>query len=252
MELRFDGKAALITGGARGIGFSVAEHLASSGAAVVILDANVEGIEAAVARIAGGGAGVTGYAVDVTDLDATVEAARNAVARTGGLDIVVACAGRAAPQPFLESDPQTWRMLIEVNLLGTIHTCYATVPHLIERGGGRVITVASEAARIGSAGEAVYSAAKGGVISLTRSLARELARHRITVNCVSPGPTETPMLLESGAAERGSVEKLIKATPLRRLGRPEDVAAAVTYLASDQASHITGQVLSVSGGLTMV
>jgi len=252
MELRFDGKTALVTGGARGIGFSVAEHLASSGAAVVILDVNVEGIEAAVARIADHGTVAIGYAVDVTDLDATIEATRNAVAQTGGLDIVVACAGRAASQPFLESDPQTWRMLIEVNLLGTIHTCYATVPHLIERGGGRVITVASEAARIGSAGEAVYSATKGGVISLTKSLARELARYRITVNCVSPGPTETPMLRESGAEERGVVEKLIKATPLRRLGRPEDVASAVVYLASDQASHITGQVLSVSGGLTMV
>ena len=252
MELRFDGKAALITGGARGIGFSVVEHLASSGAAVVILDANAEGIEAAVARLADHGTVAMGYAVDVTDLNATVEATKQAVAETGGLDIVVSCAGRAASQSFLESDPQTWSMLIEVNLLGTIHTCYATVPHLIERGGGRIITVASEAARIGSAGEAVYSAAKGGVISLTRSLARELARHRITVNCVSPGPTETPMLWESGAAEHGAVEKLTKATPLRRLGRPEDVAAAVVYLASDHASHITGQVLSVSGGLTMV
>jgi 2-hydroxycyclohexanecarboxyl-CoA dehydrogenase len=252
MQLRFDGKTAIVTGGARGIGFSIVEELASSGASVVILDVNADGVRAAVAGITDNGGVAIGCAADVTDLTATTEATHEAVGRTGGLDIVVNCAGRAAPGLFQDGDPETWRMLIEVNLLGTVHVCYAAIPHLIERGSGRIINIASDAARIGSAGEAVYSAAKGGVISLTKSLARELARHRISVNCVSPGPTETPMLRESGAEAPGVVEKLIKATPLRRLGRPEDVASAVVYLASDHASHITGQVLSVSGGLTMV
>ena len=252
MELRFEGKSALVTGGARGIGLSIVDSFASAGASVVIMDVTAEGVREAVSRIGENGGVAIPCVADVTDLQATTDAIARALTQTGGLDIVVNCAGRAAGQPFLKGDAQTWRMLIEVNLLGTIHVCYAAAPHLIERGGGRIINIASEAARIGSAGEAVYSATKGGVIALTKSLARELARHQITVNCVSPGPTETPMLQESGAADRGTVEKLIRATPLRRLGRPEDIAAAVVYFASEQAAHVTGQVLSVSGGLTMV
>jgi 2-hydroxycyclohexanecarboxyl-CoA dehydrogenase len=130
--------------------------------------------------------------------------------------------------------------------------CHAAIPHLIERGAGRIINIAAESARIGSAGEAAYSAATGGVMSLTRSLARELARYQITVNCVSPGPTETPMFRESGAEDAGVLDKLLRATPLRRFAQPEDIASAVVFLASDHASLITGQVLSVSGGITMV
>lgn len=252
MELNFEDKTAIITGGARGIGRSIAEQLASSGASVIILDVNAGGVRDAVAAIAKGGGAATECVADVTQAAPTSDAISRAVEETGGLDILVNCAGRSATHRFLEGDPETWRMLIEVNLLGTIHVSRAAVPHLIDRGAGRVVNIASDAARAGSAGETVYSAAKGGVISFTKSLAREVARHQITVNCVSPGPTETPMLSESGAGDAGSVEKLIRATPLRRLGQPEDIAAAVAFLASDQACHITGQVLSVSGGLTMV
>ena len=252
MQLRFDGKTAIVTGGAGGIGLCIASELAASGASVVILDINVNGEHADGIGPPNGG-GITMYrAVDLTDLKATTEATLDAVARTAGLDIVVNCAGRASVQTFAESDPDTWRMLIDVNLLGTMQMCHAAIPHLIERGGGRIVNIASESARVGSSGEVAYSAATGGVISLTKSLARELARYHITVNCVSPGPTETSMFRESGAVDAGVLDKLLRATPLRRFAQPEDIAAAVTFLASDHASLITGQVLSVSGGITMV
>ena len=175
-----------------------------------------------------------------------------AAAEFGGIDIAINCAGRGTLYGLLQDeDPAVWKDLIDLNLLGTIYVSHAVIPHLIERGGGRIINIASDAARTGAASEAVYSAAKGGVISLTKSLARELARHAVTVNCVSPGPTDTPMLRRFAAEDESVIQKLIKATPLRRLGEPGDIGAAVLFLASDQATHITGQVLSVSGGLTM-
>ncbi len=250
MELRFDRKSVLVTGAASGIGFSVASAFGSSGAAVALLDVDGDGTRRAAERIAAAGGKALGLGADITD-PASVRAAVGAAAvDTGALDIVVNCAGRAITGPFMESDPAAWRTLLEVNLLGTIQVCHAAIPHL--RDGGRIVNIASDAARIGSAGEAVYSAAKGGVIALTKSLARELARRRITVNCVSPGPTDTPMLRAVMAGDEFMLEKLVKATPLRRLGSPEDIASAVVFLASDQAGHITGQVLSVSGGITMV
>jgi 2-hydroxycyclohexanecarboxyl-CoA dehydrogenase len=253
MELHFADKTAIVTGGASGIGFGIAAELASSGASVAIFDLNAEGVDDAVARITDNGGRALGYVTDVADLAATKEATSEAAAQTGGLDIVVNCAGRGTLGQFLaQDDPETWRTLIDVNLMGTIHGCYAALPYLIERGAGRIINIASDAARTGSAGEAVYSAAKGGVISLTKSLARELARQQVTVNCVAPGPTDTPMLRAFEARAGDVLDKLIKVTPLRRLGQPEDIAGAVVYLASDQARHITGQVLSVSGGITMV
>jgi len=189
----------------------------------------------------------------VTDFDGVMATTERAAAEFGGIDIAINCAGRGTLCGLLQDeDPAVWKDLIDLNLLGTIYVSHAVIPHLIERGGGRIINIASDAARTGAASEAVYSAAKGGVISLTKSLARELARHTITVNCVSPGPTDTPMLRRFAAQDESVIQKLVKATPLRRLGEPEDISAAVLFLASDQAAHITGQVLSVSGVLTMV
>ena len=253
MQLRFDGKTAAITGGASGIGFAVASELAASGASVFVFDIDGDAADEACRRIAASGGAASPCRVDVSDLDATAAAMDEVVAKAGGLDIVVNSAGTTAPQVLVAAgDPAMWRRLVDVNLFGTIHACHAAIPHLSARGGGRIVNIASDAGRIGSAGEAVYSATKGGVIAFTRSLARELARHGITVNCVSPGPTDTPMLRRWASGQEATLEKLARATPLRRLGTPEDVAAAVVYVASDHASFVTGQVFSVSGGITMV
>ncbi len=245
MELRFDGKVALVTGGASGIGAAIVGELAEGGCAVASLDLNT----------AGGGASANAAtvecAVDVTDAAATSAAVGEVVAELGGIDIVVNCAGRAGTRAFLETKPDEVQRLVNVNLLSTVFVSQAALPRLIERGGGRIVNIASDAGRTGASGEAVYAAAKGGVIALTKSLALEFARHGITVNCVSPGPTDTPMLRAFAEKSSTVVEKLIKATPLRQLGQPEDIAAAVVYLASERAGHVTGQVLSVSGGLTM-
>jgi 2-hydroxycyclohexanecarboxyl-CoA dehydrogenase len=254
MQLRFEGKTAAVTGGASGIGLAVATELAASGAEVFLFDvAGAERTQAACAAIAAAGGVATACRADVTQLDAIRSAIAEMVARTGGVDIVVNSAGMTAPQELLgQGDPAMWRRIVDVNLFGTINVCHAAIPHLIDRGGGRIINIASDAARIGSAGEAVYSATKGGVIALTRSLARELARYQVTVNCVSPGPTDTPMLRAWAETNQGILDKLVRSVPLRRLGTPEDVASAVTFLASEQASYVTGQVFSVSGGVTMV
>jgi 2-hydroxycyclohexanecarboxyl-CoA dehydrogenase len=254
MDLRFDGKTAVVTGGASGIGLAVATALASSGASVFVFDvAAAAQMDAARAGIAASGGSATACYADVTELAATTRAIADVASRAGGVDVIVNCAGITAPQELLgEGDAAMWRRIVEVNLFGTIHVCRAAIPHLVERGSGRIINIASDAGRVGSAGEAVYSATKGGVIALTRSLARELARHHITVNCVSPGPTDTPMLRAWAADNAGVLDKLVRTVPLRRLGMPDDIASAVTFLASDKASYVTGQVLSVSGGVTMV
>ena len=227
------------------------QELSASGAAVAILDVNADGVRDAVKAIKADGGIALGCPADVTDAEANAAAVEAATTELGGLDIIVNCAGKAGTRAFLDAGPEETRKLVEVNLLSTVYVCQAALPHLVERGGGRVVNISSDAGRVGAAGDAIYAAAKGGVISLTKSLALEFARHGITVNCVSPGPTDTPMLRQFRAEAEGVVERLIKTTPLRRLGQPEDIASAVLFLASDRASHITGQVLSVSGGLTM-
>lgn len=253
MNLDFGGKTALVTGGASGIGYAIGASLAASGAAVALLDIDGPAVERAGEQLAAGPSHVFALQADVTRFEAVQEAVARAAEWRASLDIVVNCAGRGTPGTrFQDESAEVWRALIDLNLLGTIYVCHATIPHLVQCGSGRIINIASDAGRTGSAGEAVYSAAKGGVIALTRSLARELARYQITVNCVSPGPTDTPMLRAFDAQAGGVVDKLIKATPLRRLAQPDDIAAATVFLASESAGHITGQVLSVSGGLAMV
>jgi 2-hydroxycyclohexanecarboxyl-CoA dehydrogenase len=245
--MRLEGKKALVTGGASGIGAAIARRLAAEGADVTIGDLNLEGA----AEVAGE---ISGLAIelDVTDLGS----AQAAVDSAGGkLDILVNNAGTDEFGFFAQTTPEQWEKVLAVNLWGVFNCTYAALPGMQEAGYGRMVNIASEAGRVGSKGSAVYSAAKGGVISFTKVMAREGARFGITANAIAPGPIETPLLMR--AKELGEVgEKIIETmkggTQLRRLGQPEEVAAAVAFLASDDASYVTGETLGVSGGLGMV
>lgn len=245
---RLEGQVALVTGGARGIGRAVARRLASAGAAVGIADLDAGAAEEAAGELPE----AVGMAADVGDYEAVRRAVDRLLEERGRIDVLVNNAGWDKVQPFLENDPALWERLIAVNLRGVLNACHLVVPHMAARGGGRVVNVASDAGRVGSSGEAVYSACKGGVIAFTKALAREVARHGITVNCVCPGPTETPLLAEIRSEESADklVEAIVRATPLRRLADPDEIAEAVAFFAEGPA-HVTGQVLSVSGGLTM-
>lgn len=243
------GRVALVTGGGRGIGRGIAEQLSADGHRVVVADIDPE-TAAEVAKA------VRGFAVrlDITD-SASVDAAFDQVERElGPVEVLVNNAGWDEFHPFLETDEEFWDRVIELNFKGCLRTCRRAVPAMVERGYGRVVNIASDAARVGSSMEAVYSGAKGGVVAFSKTLAREVARHGVTVNSVCPGPTQTPMLAEIAGAGRDPekvIEAMRRAVPMRRLGRPDEIGAAVAFLASDGAGFITGQTLSVSGGLTM-
>ncbi len=237
-------RVAVVTGAGSGIGRAVVFGLAASGARVVAADLD----DAAAAATAGAQDGIVAHQVDVGDA-AAVDALRDRVlAEFGTPSIVVTAAGWDRTAPFVAATEEFARRVVDVNYLGHVWVARAFLPAMIEARGGALVTIASDAGRVGSSGETVYAGAKGGVIALTKSLARETARYGIRVNCVSPGPTDTPLF---AAQAEPLKEALIKAIPFRRLARPEEVAAAVQFFASDAASFITGQVLSVSGGLTM-
>lgn len=241
------GRVAVVVGAGSGIGRAAALALARAGATVAAADLNRDGA-VETAGMAGGGR-IRPYFVDITEQEAVDEARAAIEGELGVPHIVVNAAGWDHVGPFLDTDRALWQRLLDVNLLGPIALVRAFLDGMIQRGdGGRIVTVASDAGRVGSSGETVYAGAKGGVIAFSKSLARELARHRILVNCVAPGPTDTPLFASLPEKLRLSLERSI---PLRRLARPEEVAAAITFFASDEASFITGQVLSVSGGLTM-
>jgi 2-hydroxycyclohexanecarboxyl-CoA dehydrogenase len=244
--MRFEGRKVLVTGGASGIGASVARRLAAEGASVTIGDVNVAGAKEVAGEISG-----EAVDLDVTDLGA----ARGAVEAAGGVDVLVNNAGTDDFGFFADMTPERWERLVAINLYGVFNCTLAVLPGMQSAGYGRIVNVASEAGRVGSKGSAVYSAAKGGVISFTKTMAREGARFGITVNGIAPGPIETPLLM--GAKEFGEIgEKVIETmkagTQLRRLGSPDEVAAAVAFLASDDASYVTGEILGVSGGMGMV
>lgn len=238
---RLDGRRAFVTGGAQGIGAAIVRAFIAAGAKVVIAD-----LDAASANALGKDTGATAVALDVADAGKV----RAAMAEHGPFDIVVNNAGIDQHAFFTETTAVDWERLIGVNLVGVLACTHAALPAMQAARFGRIINITSEAARLGSKGGAVYSAAKGGVIAFTKSVARENARFGITANAIAPGPIRTPML-EQAVAEGG--EKLLQvmtgATLLRRLGEPEEVAAAALFLASDQASYITGETLGVSGGM---
>jgi 2-hydroxycyclohexanecarboxyl-CoA dehydrogenase len=247
--MRLDGRIAVVTGAASGIGKATAETLAKAGAHVLLGDvAEAKGAEAA-AAIRAAGQGADFIRLDVTDLESIAAFKREALSRKDHVDVIANVAGWGKIQPFVENTPDFWRKVIDLNLLGPIAVTHAFLPGMIERGaGGKIVTVASDAGRVGSLGETVYSGAKGGAIAFTKSLARETARYNITVNCVCPGPTDTPLL---AAVPEKHQEAFIRATPMRRLAKPSEVADAVLYFCSDRSSFVTGQILSVSGGLCM-
>lgn len=249
-----DARVAVITGAASGLGLAIAERLSGEGFAVVIADIDDAAGNTAAERI---GDETLFIHCDVTSRS-DVEDLRDAAKETfGGVDLLVNNAGFDLPGFFLHTDESTWDSLITVNLTGVLRCTQVLMPVIAERcnstGYGRIVNIASDAGRVGSMGEAVYSAAKGGVIAFSKSMARELARDKVTVNAVCPGPADTPMTAAINSTEMGQkfMEGMIKVTPLKRLVAPEEVAAAVSYFASEDARFVTGQVLSVSGGLTM-
>jgi len=250
--MRFEGKVAFITGGGRGMGRATALRLAQEGGDVVIADILEENAQSVAKEIQEIGRRALPIGVDITDYEAVKAAVKRAEEEMGKIDILFNVAGWDKVGPFVESTPDLWEKVIGINLRGPINCTHAVLPGMIERGYGKIVSVASDSGRVGSTGEAVYSACKGGIMAFTKTIARETARHRINVNCVSPGPSDTHFFAELTEEKPRLGDALKRAIPWGRLGTPEDMANALLFLADDKSEYITGQVLSVSGGLTMV
>jgi 2-hydroxycyclohexanecarboxyl-CoA dehydrogenase len=241
------GQAAIVTGGGMGIGRGIALALAAEGADVAIFDVDAGAAGETVTAIHGKGRRALAIEVDVTDLAHVEVAAAEVRANFGRLDILVNNAGWTPNEPFVDSAPDTWRKIVAVNYLGTLNCTRAALTAMIAARRGRIISIASDAGRVGTPREAVYAGAKAAIVGFSKSLALEVARHGITVNVVSPATVDTPLLRSSLTAEQ--IDRRRQANPMGRLGRPEDVAAAVLFFASAGAAYITGQVLSVNGGV---
>ena len=243
---------AIVTGAASGIGRATAIRLAEEGAAVVIADVNAEGAGSVARSISEGGGRALGLQVDVTDAPGVRAMTERAVTAFGKVDILVSNAGWDRAAPFVDTDEELWDRVIAINYRGHLATCHAVLPYMRERGKGRIVTVASDAGRVGSSGEVVYSGAKGAVIAFTKGLAREVARDGINVNCVAPGLVDTPLLAGIAEGHEKLIAAIVRSIPLGRTGVPEEIAAAICFFASPDAAYITGQTLSVNGGLAML
>ena len=249
--MRLEGRVALVTGGASGIGAATCRRLAAEGARVAVSDVNLEPAREVAAEIDG-----FPCELDVRSTDSVRRALAEAEAEIGPIDVLVNNAGYDEFGFFVNTDEEMWDRVLAVNLRGVLAVTHAVLPGMQQRRRGRIVNVASEAGRVGSQGSGVYSAAKAGVIGLTKAVAREAARYGVTCNAVAPGPIETPLLMAAPQALGDIGERLVAgmvgSTAMRRIGQPDEVAAAIAYLASDDASYVTGQTLGVSGGLAMI
>jgi 2-hydroxycyclohexanecarboxyl-CoA dehydrogenase len=247
--MEFHDKVVVVTGAASGINRAAAEAFAAGGANVCIADIAREAGEAVATEIRATGGKADYFELDLTDAESIKRFAAAALARFSRVDVLVNGAGWGKTTPFLETDDAFWEKVISLNFVGPMRLTRLLLPQMLERRAGRIVNVSSDAGRVGSLGETVYSGAKAGLIGFTKGLAREAARFGVTVNCVCPGPTDTPLLAVVPEKIR---DAFIKAIPMRRFGKPSEIADAILFFASDHAGYITGQVLSVSGGLTMV
>jgi 2-hydroxycyclohexanecarboxyl-CoA dehydrogenase len=248
------GRVAIVTGAGGGIGGATARRLAEEGVAVGVLDRDLDTAEATAESIYSQGGRALAARCDITELDVVSDTIDRLESELGPVEILINNAGWDVFKPFLQTVPDEWRKLIDINLVGVLNMHYATLPGMVERGYGRVVNVASDAARVGSSGEAVYAACKAGITGLTKTLAREHARQGITLNVVCPGPTDTNLFAGflEGAANPDKLKSAFeRSVPIGRIGQPDDLPGAICFLASDDAAFITGQTISVSGGLTM-
>ncbi len=248
--MMLEGRVAMVTGAGRGIGAAITARLARLGASVAVCDLDDTTAESTAAALPTKGLAV---GMDVSSSAEVADAVARIGAELGPVDLLVNNAGFDVIEPFMDSTEETWDRLWQVNLKGLIICCKTVLAaHMIPNQRGRIVNIGSDAGRVGSTGEAVYSATKGGVIAFTKTLAREMARHQITVNCVCPGPTDTPLLAQLGDDKTSGLRgALTRAIPLRREAQPDDIAGVVAFLCTDDASYMTGQIVSVSGGLTM-
>lgn len=250
-----DGKTVIVTGGGGGIGGATCRRFGAAGAKVAVLDLNLSAAGATADAITGTGGRAVAIACDITRREDVDAAVAKTTADLGPVDVLVNNAGWDVFKPFAKTNADDWQKLIAINLVGALNMHHAVLPGMAERRAGRIVNIASDAARVGSSGEAVYAACKGGLVSFSKTIAREHARHGITVNVVCPGPTDTALFADykQGAGDPAKLEDAFRRSiPLGRIGQPDDLPGAILFFASDDASYITGQVLSVSGGLSMV
>ncbi len=251
---RFDNQTVVVTGGGGGIGGATCQRFGREGARVAVFDLNLDAAEKVAASIRAEGGQAQAFRCDITDRESVNASVLACEAQLGPIDVLINNAGWDIFKPFTKTEPAQWDKLIAINLTGALHMHHAVLPGMAARKKGRIVNISSDAARVGSSGEAVYAACKGGLVAFSKTIAREHARHGITVNVVCPGPTATA-LFEDYKQGAGNPEKLMEAftrsIPLGRIGQPDDLPGAVLFFASDDAAYVTGQVLSVSGGLTM-
>lgn len=247
-------KVALVTGAASGIGLAIAKRLAEEGMLVGVMDINAEAAAKAAAEIRAAGGRAEAEACDITSVEGVKSAVAAIESRLGPTWALVNNAGWDTPIPFLKTTPDFWQKIISINYFGPVNMTHAVASGMVQRGGGRIVFIASDAGRVGSAGEVVYSGCKGATIAFAKAFAREVARKNVLLNCVCPGPTNTPSMdAFAGTGEEGKKirEALVRGVPLGRIGEPDDYAGMVAFLASDDGAFMTGQSISVSGGLTM-